>query len=194
MKKLLIAILVLIGLIISLTPTVCEKMGNQLVYEKVTIKNPGAIVVLSGGGGRRIKEAVKQYKQRNKPLFIVTGHGYIYGQRTTELMKQYACQLGVDNKDVIQESDAEKTMDHPKYILPILKKRKINSILVVTSAFHTYRSYLCFKTIEENGIEINIKPSPDGVDYDLWWKDYEMSETVLIEWTKLCLYKILFQI
>ena len=84
MKKILIIILVLIGLVISLAPTICEKMGNQLVYEKITIKNPGAIVVLSGGGGRRIKEAVRQYKQRNKPLFIVTGHGYIYGQKTTQ--------------------------------------------------------------------------------------------------------------
>lgn len=194
MKKLLIVTLVLIGALISLAPTICKKIGNQLVYEKITLSNPGAIVVLSGGGGNRIKEAVKQYRQRNKPIFIVTGSGYIYGQKTTDLMKQYACQLGVDKKDVVQESDSEKTMDHPKYILPILKKKNIKSILVVTSAYHTYRSYLCFKTIEESGIEINIKPAPDGINLDLWWKDYEMSEKILIEWAKLCLYKILFHI
>lgn len=153
-----------------------------------TSKKTDAIVVLAGDTGERIREASRLFHQEHAPLMIITGNS-LYGISIPQAMKNYAIRLQVPSESILIESESESTLDHPKHLKPLFKAHNIKSILIVTSKFHTKRSYLTFKKILKNdNIEIFIAPAEDSINYNQWWKKHESAEKIILELGKTVWY------
>lgn len=134
-----------------------------------------AIVVLGGGtrpriaprpwyevneAGDRILYGSWLYKQGKAPLMIVTGGRAQWlgegGNPESEDMAAIAEMIGVPNSAIIQESQSFNTHDNAVNTKQILIDRKINKILLVTSALHMPRSMEIFRKV---GIESLAAPT-----------------------------------
>jgi uncharacterized SAM-binding protein YcdF (DUF218 family) len=168
-------------------------VDSFLVYESQTLpENPDAIIVLGGGRGNRLRAAVNYFNQTNPEYMIVTA-GPILDTSMAMLMKKYAVSLGVSSRKIILEEDSLSTKDHPIYLDPILKKYKLNNIVIVTSKFHTNRSYFTFNDYfkDDNNIKIYMIAANDNIDYSRWLFDHESAEKIGIEILKTVVYKFI---
>jgi len=108
-------------------------------------------------------------------------------------MKDYAVSLGVKPEDILLEEESRSTADHVKNLAPYFAKDNDQSILIVTSSYHTRRSlYIFNKLSEDQDITFYIAPVESDVDYSSWWYDYEMAEKVILEWGRLLFYFIYY--
>jgi uncharacterized SAM-binding protein YcdF (DUF218 family) len=176
---------------IFLFPTLLRYLALTLVdtHHPSLIKTD-AIVVLAGDNGERIKKGVQLFQSQKAPLMIITGNK-IYGISVAQLMKDAAIKQGVPSESILIESDSESTLDHPKKCRPIFKAHNVKSITIVTSKFHTSRSYKTFtKELKNDNINISIEYADDGINYSKWWKDHESAEKILLELGKTLWYTL----
>lgn len=183
---------VLLSFVFSLfyfTPHLLKHLALSLADSThTTSKKTDAIVILAGDTGERVREASRLFHQQQAHLMIISGNN-LYGVSIPEAMKNYAIHLQVPSENIIIESESESTLDHPKHLKPIFKAHNIKSILIVTSKFHTRRSYLTFKKVLKNeNIDIFIAPAEDGINYGEWWKNHESAEKILLELGKTVWY------
>ena len=106
-----------------------------------------AIVVLSGDRGERLAEGVRLYHQGIAPVMFITG-GPIYSTSHPQLMKNEAVKEGVPS-DVILEEKSFSTRDHPRQLRAYFDVMNIQSVVLVTSQFHTRRSCDSFSDFYE---------------------------------------------
>lgn len=161
-----------------------------LVYEK-SLEHADAIVVLGGGTGSRVKKAVDLYVQGVSDVLIMTG-GPKFSSSEAQFMKDYAVALGVRSEDVIIETQSLSTLDHVFYLEDIFKEKNIQSIVIVTSLFHTSRAYNVFFEFYKSKLEIGVLGAEDGVDYSRWWTRSEDIEKIIIELQKYIWYKFFY--
>ena len=185
-KKKWIFFIFLLFLGILLWKPFLKSLAHALVYE-TNLARADAIVVLGGGSGSRVKKAVELYHEELAPKLIFTGNQFLLTSQA-DLMKDYAKKLGVRSKYIILEKNSESTIDHVRNLKHIFEEHNIERIIVVTSLFHTRRSYMVFKQLSEFDIDVMVVGSSDGIDYDNWWHHHEMIEKVLIEFQKLFWY------
>ena len=164
-----------------------KKMGRYLVVEK-TSPTADLIVVLGGGTGSRVDKGVDLYHQKIGRRLLMTGEGHYFNQAYPDIMANYAKEKGVLDKDIYKAKSTSTTVDAQKTI-QLLQRNNWKSVAVVTSRYHTRRSYATFKKAFKNHpYKLYIYGANDGINYDCWWQDYEMSERVLIEWAKTAIY------
>lgn len=165
-------------------------ISNFLIFERPCLR-ADVILVLSGGVGERIEEAVNLYHKGYAPKILMGGGGEYFGRYYTDFMGEYANELGVRKKDILKERQALSTYENATYSLPILKELKAKKVLLVTSKFHTSRAYKIFqKVFQKSNIEIYIVGVDDEIDYQRWWQNHEMSQKILIELGKTFVYWI----
>ena len=183
--------IVLIGILLA---AIIIFLGQDITMEVGVSTVPDAVVVLGGGNGTRVSGAVALINHfPKKPVVFFTGGDLMFGKKHTDLMKQYATDLkiGVDKIHTIDTSMS--TFDDAKHLKQYLSnnKIKIKRLLVVTSKYHTGRSYWVFKNVfGEQSIEIGIIGTKDYIDHKRWWFDYNMSEIVLLEKTRFLFYRL----
>ena len=148
-----------------------------------------AIVVLSGDRGERLAEAIRLYHQGIAPVMFITG-GPIYSTSHPQLMKNEAVKEGVPPDVIFLEEKSFSTRDHPRQLRAYFDVMNIRSVVLVTSQFHTRRSYDSFYDFYGDQISFFTMGADDGIDYSGWWKSHEMIERILIEWGKTVYYKI----
>ncbi|RAP34068.1 YdcF family protein [Candidatus Marinamargulisbacteria bacterium SCGC AG-410-N11] len=166
-------------------------LGNQLVYTTDLAKSD-AIVVLSGGLGNRTKLGIDLYKKGLSSKLILSGGQLFRELAAADLMSEYALELNVKKEDIVLERQSQSTYENATFTLKKLQQLNIRSIIVVTSNFHTKRSFKIFqKVLKGSDIKIQITGSEDNIDYDQWWKDYESSQKILTECFKSIVYKII---
>ena len=184
------------GLLIFSFLTVCVSfalvpLGRYLVVDMPPQKSD-VIVVLSGAGGPRTQHAVSLYHQGVAPILLMTG-GASYHVSEAHFMKDYAVSLGVPSENIMLEPRARSTYENVRFSLSILKEQNLRDVVVVTSKYHTRRSYQLFRQAWDGSMgDLVMVGAPDGVDYANWWNDYEMSQSVLTEWFKI-LYGVFFK-
>ena len=167
---------------------------QNIKSEIMPITDIDAMVVLGGSRGPRVEAAVSIIKQMdNHPKVYLTGGALFYGVKDTHHMKKYATSLGA-TESLIQTIDtAHSTFDdanHLKQYL-ILNNQMPKNLLIVTSRFHTGRSYWVFKKVfSDTDIKLFIVGADDGINYDRWWLDYNMAEIVLIEKARFLFYRL----
>lgn len=188
-KKRWIFFILLFFLGILVWKPILKSLAHSLVYE-TNVTRADAIVVLGGGSGSRVKKAVELYYAELAPKLIFTGN-QLFLTSQADLMKDYAKKLGVRSKYIILEKNSDSTIDHVRNLKYIFEEHNIKRIIVVTSLFHTRRSFMVFKQLSEHDVDVMVVGSSDGIDYDDWWNHHEMIERVLIEFQKLFWY-ILF--
>lgn len=175
-------------LIMLALPWLLERTAASLITDKSTPK-ADIIVVLAGDNGERVREGVRLYQKGVAPKLLMSG-GAFFDSSMGALMADYAIRLGVPTEDILIEDTSVSTHTNATECLPILTKIHAKHILVVTSRFHTSRSYSVFREVLPDTMEVFIHGAEDGVDYKRWYHDGEMTETILIELGKTLYYRL----
>ncbi|MDJ0682408.1 MAG: YdcF family protein [Xenococcaceae cyanobacterium MO_167.B52] len=123
--------------------------------------SPPRIVADLNEHGDRIFYAAKLYKEEKAPLIILSG-GRIqwFGQTNSEAedMAEILELIGIPPEAIIKEGNSLNTHDNATYTKKILEEKNINSILLVTSAFHMPRAMAIFR-------RLGIEPIPAPTDF-----------------------------
>jgi uncharacterized SAM-binding protein YcdF (DUF218 family) len=185
-----------------------KQIGHFLIYEQKP-KKADVIVVLNGRDTERSLAAVDLYNKGYADL-IVLARGFkqagceefwkrvgadwnskIFFQRAIEAM-------GIPEKSFkIIGDGVTSTFDEANVTKKYLKENGHKSILVVTSKWHSKRTYYTFKSVMKNDKEIGITIYPskyDDFNPDSWWKNEVDAETVFRECVRYIYYILTFRI
>jgi uncharacterized SAM-binding protein YcdF (DUF218 family) len=151
--------------------SICALLGSgKFLITGDRVQKVGAIVVLSGDEGARVREASKIYLAGMADYVIITksDHEDIQENRTySEKMMRIAINEGVASDSILfTNQEAGDTIGEAREVLEVCNQRKINSILVVTDPFHTRRTKIIFTNIFEDS---EITTSVHGIS-DHWYK------------------------
>lgn len=156
------------------TPIVSSHMVSSLEQKFLPVpidKSPtaDAIVVLGGslavpdspridieltGNSDRILHAARLYRAGKAPIVLAAG-GAEDTQPEAYAMKALLAEWGVPKKNIIVETKSLNTYSNAVNSKPLLDKRSVKRVLLVTSAIHMPRALATFRTLGINAI-----PSP----------------------------------
>jgi len=145
-----------------------------------------AIVVLAGGEGR-IQEAIDLYEQHKPSYLIISGVGKKFN------IKKYSAKtdLSIDEA-VIIERFSESTVENAIEAFKILSDKKSSKILLLTSAYHMYRSLYVFKEVFPSETEFYPYPlETPNFTFNEWYKHPKSMYLISKEFLKYQWYKIL---
>jgi uncharacterized SAM-binding protein YcdF (DUF218 family) len=199
-KKILSVLVILLAFFIFLSIFIVPNLGQWLVVND-EVKKSDIIVVLMGSVYDRILEAVDLYNEGYSDKIVLI-NSYItakdiiinrgikaYGD--TLLSKMAATDLGIPEEDVlILEGNSRSTQDEALTIREYIRNNsEIESIILVTSKYHSRRAKQIFKkalSVLDKEIDIYSSPSKyDPSNVNQWWKDREDIEWVVSEYLKL---------
>jgi len=137
------------------------------------LKKSDAVVVISGGDtDARITEGVRIYKENLAGKIIFSGaaaEGYISNARA---MKNIAVTQGVDADNIYIEEDSKTTEENAANVAKIIKEKKVESIILVTSPYHQRRAYNAFKkSLGEDFKIINHSATDKEWRKADWWSN-----------------------
>jgi len=181
---------------------VLNKIGDLLICQ-TPIKKADYVTLLLGTCFDRVREVIDIHKRglANKILLIddtVNAYGH-YNLKKIGInhMTQFEINLEVCRAFEIKRSNIEivqceylfSTYDEINAIKKHLIKSNCESLIFVTSQYHSRRSYRIFKKVFK-GTNIMIMCQPtnyDSVDIRNWWKNRYPRKMILEEYLK-CLY------
>jgi len=172
-------------LLIVLHARILQAAGSYLVQEDGPSR-AGAIVVLAGDTfGNRILAGADLVKQGYAPKVYVSGPAGMYGKHECDLAIPFAVERGYrESLFVHAESNAHSTREEAVAMREILHRDGVNTVLLVTSDYHTRRAGWTFRTAAPE-ITFNVVAAPD--DYfraTSWWRAREGQKIFLSEWEK----------
>ncbi len=199
-KKILIFLVILLAFFILAGILFIPKLGQWLVVND-EVRESDVILVLMGSVYDRILEAVDLYQESYSDKIILI-NSYIaakdiivnrglqaYGN--TLLSKMAAVDMGIPEEDIIVlDGNSRSTQDEAMTFKEYIKKNKeIDSIIIVTTKFHSRRAKQIFIKALSNlnrEIEICVRSSKyDMSNVDEWWRNREDVEWVVFEYLKL---------
>ena len=185
------------------------RFGGEWLVEEDNIDeiDQAVIVLLMGSVGDRALGAVDLYDQgKAKSIVMVRSHlsGYeklqergitIAGDADNSQIVLVGS--GIPQEDItIIPGNAQSTQDEAVAIKQYLNnKPDVDTILLVTSKFHSHRSELIFKkALADLDVEIYSAPTPyDPFQARGWYKDREAIQRVITEYIKLANYFVFEQ-
>lgn len=143
-------------------PYPTDKTGCQAV---------GAIVAISGGDTTaRTSEAIELYKNGWAPLLVLSGAAAdTSGPSNAEVMEEQALNAGVPASAILLDSTSVNTKENADNSVDIFKKHGIDSVILVTSAYHQRRAGLEFKRRAGDGINVINHPVSVDNQWNSWW-------------------------
>ena len=200
-KKITTILVVLFTFFIFVSVFLMPNLGQWLVALD-DLQESDMIVVLMGSVPDRILQAVDIYNARySDKIVLVNSYRVdydIFVERGVEippgdaqLSKMAAIDLGIPEEDIlILEGNSRSAQDEALTIREYIRNnREIESIILVTSKFHSGRSKKIFrKALSGLDREINIYSSPSKYDpsnVNQWWRDREDIKRVVLEYLKL---------
>jgi len=122
----------------------------------------------------RVLEGVREYKAGIAPHIIMTGgpaHNHFVEAHT---MAQFAASQGVPESDILEESQAQNTIQNIFYSAQIMHQRNWTSAEVVSSPYHLGRTSLILSTFDQRqpslAIKWNTHPSGWPSEYAIYHK------------------------
>ncbi len=178
-------------------------VGSQLVHAD-PLEPADALVVLGGGLSDRLIEAADLYLADYAPLVVLTRppepSGLIALKRrgvnvelTMERQLRYFRELGVPASGVTVLSETVISTDQEASLVARwAQSRDVQSLIIVTSRFHTGRSHYIFdRKFRDTGITIRIHPSRfKRFDPESWWQSRQRLREGLFEFQKLIFYRL----
>jgi uncharacterized SAM-binding protein YcdF (DUF218 family) len=199
-KKILFVLGVLLAFFILTGIFIVPNLGQWLVVMD-ELQESDMIVVLMGSVYDRILEAADLYDEGYSDRIvlinsyiiakdIIINRGIkVYGD--TLLSKMAAIDLGIPEEDVlILEGNSRSTQDEALTIREYIRNnREIESIILVTSKYHSGRAKKIFKkalSVLDREIDIYCSPSKyDPSNVNQWWRNREDFQWVVFEYLKL---------
>ncbi len=178
-------------------------VGSQLVHAD-PLEPADALVVLGGGVSDRVIEAADLYLADYAPLVVLTRPPEPSGlsvlkrrgvkvESTIERQLRYFRELGVPESGVTVLSETVISTDQEASLVARwAQKRDLQSLIIVTSRFHTGRSHFIFdRMFRDTGITIRIHPSRfKRFDPESWWQSRQRLREGLFEFQKLIFYRL----
>ena len=199
-KKILLILVIVLAFFIVAKIMIVPQLGQWLVVND-EVKESDVILVLMGSVYDRILEAVDLYQESYSGKIILI-NSYIaakdiiidrglqvYGN--TLLSKMAAVDMGIPEEDIIVlDGNSRSTQDEAMTFREYIKKNKeIDSIIIVTTKFHSRRAKQIFiKALSslDREIEICVRSSKyDMSNVGKWWRNREDVEGVVFEYLKL---------
>jgi uncharacterized SAM-binding protein YcdF (DUF218 family) len=187
-----LAIAGLFFLILYLYPEfILNKISEVLVYEDALVPAEAIVVLTGSSSGNRISGGVSLFKKGFGKFVVFAGYEIYPGTNKYVLMKNYAIQLGVPEKNILIQPEILgelSTWGEGQAILKLLGEKHIKSFILVTSKFHTRRAHAVYKKLI-NESKANIKFQVYGAkDPDIpvksWWKTRSGKKTIFMEYLK----------
>ena len=196
-SKFLIALLLGLFLLFALRIEILKAMGSFLIYETDLPKSADAIVILSGSPFDRANKAVLLDKLTSSPIFICTGKNQSGDLKVfkdsvyeCELLKMQLMKRGIDENRIQLLIEGTSTAEEAISVLSYAKNNKLDTIIIVSSKFHTRRIHQVFcKKFKKEGIYVAIQGAPSTAYIEnLWWKSENGLIALNNEYIKLVYY------
>ncbi len=181
---------------------ILSALGRFLVADQPP-EAADSIVVLSGSFPDRILEAVDLYQAGYSREIILCREpenaGFrILRERGASVPRIYennvsvARQLGVAAEHItVLERSAGSTFTEARVVLQYLAERGADSMLLVTSKYHTRRAGAIYRHLAGGQIRVITRPARyGGFDPDGWWHHRMSIRRLLIEYQKLLLFHV----
>lgn len=188
------------AVILLLTFVFIPRMGNYLVAEQDLIE-ADVMVILMGSVPARALEGADLYRDgfvqnvivvqtyvESEELLVERGV-QIPGQ--AELTRGALVQMGVPERLIeVLPGGVRSTWEEAQVVSAYLAdNREIDSLILVTSSFHTRRTLIIFERACRNldrELALIIRPSShDTFVAEQWWQDRESAKRVVLEYMKL---------
>jgi len=178
-----------------LSTALLKYIGNWLIIND-KLEKVDVLIVISGDKGERLQHAVNLFHKQYADYLLVSGCNHREHLNSyTPAMRKQALSLGVPSENIIMDLEANSgTGDQANNVMKILKEKKINSAILVTSNFHTRRAKIIFnRACQKDNIEILISyPKINAIHFNEWWKNGLIRKIVAIELIKLIWYWLSF--
>lgn len=172
-----------------------EKAGRFLEYRD-ELKPADVIVVLAGEHTERVEHGAKLFKDgwARKDRLILAGGPIVWKYTWASLMKEQALYLGIPKSSVLIEDRSRSTEEDAIFTKEILNSHGYNSLILVTSSYHSRRAAKIFRTIMGGEIKVISAPcETNWLKFDKWWKRRMDRAKILDEYSKF-LWLLLFGI
>ncbi len=177
-----------------------ERVARYLVVED-KLAPSDAVYLLNGDFNRRPFRASELFRNNLVPRIIIAraedSPSVSLGvtQNTTDLSIQTLEKLGVPENAIVQLRPAggvKSTYDEARVLRDYVVPAKVHRIIIVTSEFHSRRSYLVFqKVLSGTGVVFTMSPVRD-LKYTItnWWRQEDGFIACQNEYLKLLFYKL----
>lgn len=130
-----------------------------------------AVVAISGGDtAARTNEAITLYKNGWADLLVFSGAAQDKsGPSNAEAMKRQAVAEGVAASSIIIDETSETTKQNATNTTTLFARHNINSVILVTSAYHQRRAGLEFGDRAGGTIRIVNHPVMTDNQWSSWW-------------------------
>ena len=185
----LLVVVLLGGLLIGLA----ARAGDFLVVDAPLRSD--VILVLAGETDRRPQRGLELLTQGygRRVLLDVPTNAKIYEFTQIQLAQKYIQDLPQAASISVCPIDGLSTKDESKDAQKCLAREGGQSVLIVTSDFHTRRALSIFRR-EVPGHEYSIAAARDPEQFGAnWWAHRQWAKTLLDEWLKLAWWKTVDQ-
>jgi uncharacterized SAM-binding protein YcdF (DUF218 family) len=145
-----------------------------------------AILVLGGGTreGNRVQHAVELFKRGLAPLLVMSGTPMGFRTHEADVMQRHAESLGVPSARILTvKHDSDSTKEEAGAVVPVLIRRGLKDVILVTSNYHTARAKRIFeRAAGPDGPHFRASAANDGLyDPEEWWMRRRYAKTFVYE-------------
>lgn len=176
---------VLAGSVYLLRRPILGGLAGMLVKSS-PMEKADAAVVLGGDDsyeGYRVRAAVRLYHDGWVQKLVVSGPRRGYGIYETELSVPLAVSLGVPKGDMlVVPNTSRSTREEAQLLCPLMERKGIRSLYVVSSNYHTRRAHRIF--LDASGGRLRVLAYPATDDWFTpggWWHSREGRKIFLRE-------------
>lgn len=167
------------------------------------LERADAIVVLSGSStlAERTRHAAALYSQNRAARILLTTDNQQGGWSDIEQRNPYfheiavkeLTRLGVSRQSIeVVTPPVKSTWDEARLIAEYSKNHNLDSMLIVTSSYHSRRALRTFRTLfRDSKTRIGIDPVPTGIQTPrpaTWWLYPRGWQLVFVEYLKVIYY------
>ena len=115
---------------------------------------------------RRLDTALSLARRDDHARVVVSGGSVVGPRAEGPFMARWLASRGVAPKRIIVESRARHTGENASLVVPLLKKARANSVILVTEQYHMRRARFHMRAaLKDHGmrrVEVRPCPAPDG--------------------------------
>ena len=180
-------------------PLLLSRVGHLVVYERTDFEKVDVVVVPSGSIPARVlgaadlilesrAERAILFREDLPPAFDELEKLGVDFSESYEINREVLLSQGIEEGRVeVLPKEVESTWREAQEFRQYVDRHPLDSLVIVTSVYHSYRTYLNFeKALEGTGVEIYSVPTSYGeFDPNDWWKDRDGVKTLYVELANL---------
>lgn len=179
----------LLFVLVMLHPLYLPWLGRTLVVnDKLTKADVIFVPAGDNSQGNRTKMAISLYKKGWAKRLLLSGDDIAWRTNSADIMEKQALYYGVPKESIIKiEHNADSSLAESRIVKKVLIKHKIDSVILVTSNYHSKRAKRLAGKGFGDKIDLTVYPVKDNQYYpdpDSWWKSRRQAKTFIQETLK----------